>query len=629
MSFRKEKIYMNTNSKKDTTGKISFRALAFQALPEIWSYQILAGLLIMIPVSFLDNAVDAVASSPDTMFTTANLGRVISDWHFPVLLLLGALLSLIYLVTEIFGRILLNDDILSGRQEGTLKILGKASRSLGKLMSPAGILLVLYVLILVPITGVGYSISISSSFSIPNFIMDVVYGNTLFTVLYITAVILLMWVSYRFAFVFHCMLLEGLSPKDAIRRSWQMVRDNRKKFIGGVLKTLAVLVLVQTLAYIILILIPNIILTYLAFAKKGVFALQAAAEDALRMRYARTTLCVFVISAGRYLYSVVMLLCSSYLLLRLSFFYRDFTTGAAESFPRRPKRARYYSKVIFIVFILALIFLGSMAAGAVIDDLEALTGHAEIIAHRAGGDLASENSIEGLEAAIEHGCYGSETDIQRTSDGYYIINHDADFGRLTGVALKPEEMTLAEIMELRIKDTTGNGAELKVPTIEEMLTVIKGREKLFIELKGATADHRMVDDIVQIVKEYDCVGDVVLISLNYEVIDYAETNYPEFETGVLFFAGIGDVAKLNCDMLLMEEQAATFSRIQKIHDSGKKAAVWTVNDEKDMKHFLMQNTDFVITDKIEMARKMQEELRNRDEYTVIVDWLNDLLDSVF
>lgn len=44
-----------------------------------------------------------------------------------------------------------------------------------------------------------------------------------------------------------------------------------------------------------------------------------------------------------------------------------------------------------------------------------------IIAHRAGGIMASENSIEGLYAAMEHGCYASEIDVQRTKDGHYII----------------------------------------------------------------------------------------------------------------------------------------------------------------------------------------------------------------
>ena len=38
---------------------------------------------------------------------------------------------------------------------------------------------------------------------------------------------------------------------------------------------------------------------------------------------------------------------------------------------------------------------------------------------------------------------------------------------------------------------------------------------------------------MRIVREKDMVSEVVIISLSYRVINYTETHYPEFETGVL------------------------------------------------------------------------------------------------
>ena len=81
-----------------------------------------------------------------------------------------------------------------------------------------------------------------------------------------------------------------------------------------------------------------------------------------------------------------------------------------------------------------------------------------------------------------------------------------------------------------MKDTSGSGKLVSIPTLEEMLDVIKGRETLFIELKGKTADRQMADDLVRMVKEKDCLEDVVMISLKYNVIDYIESTYPEVET---------------------------------------------------------------------------------------------------
>lgn len=150
-----------------------------------------------------------------------------------------------------------------------------------------------------------------------------------------------------------------------------------------------------------------------------------------------------------------------------------------------------------------------------------------------------------------------------------------------------------------------------------MLDVIKGREILYIEMKGATADRRMVDDVVSIVREHDCVDDVALISLNYDIISYAETQYPEFTTGTLFFIGIGDVSALNCDLLIMEEETATESRISQIHNAGKEAIVWTVNTEASMQSFLDSSIDGVITDEILLAKKVQAQLDGRTDLQVL------------
>ncbi len=181
-------------------------------------------------------------------------------------------------------------------------------------------------------------------------------------------------------------------------------------------------------------------------------------------------------------------------------------------------------------------------------------------------------SRTGIRVDSYHGCYGSETDVQRTRDRHYIINHDTDFARLTGDPRKPSEMMLEDVKKLKIRDTAGNGELLSVPTLEEMLDHGKGKVKLFLELKGESADYDMADDVIKAVKERDMADDVVLISLNYDVINYAEHTYPEMETGVLIFGSVGDVTKLNCDMIIMEEEMSVDSTIRKIHDAGKKPA---------------------------------------------------------
>lgn len=67
-----------------------------------------------------------------------------------------------------------------------------------------------------------------------------------------------------------------------------------------------------------------------------------------------------------------------------------------------------------------------------------------LVTHRAGGNLAAENSCR-LREAIKHKALYSEIDVQRTKDDKYVINHDKTFKRLCGVAKASNEMSLNEI----------------------------------------------------------------------------------------------------------------------------------------------------------------------------------------
>ena len=126
------------------------------------------------------------------------------------------------------------------------------------------------------------------------------------------------------------------------------------------------------------------------------------------------------------------------------------------------------------------------------------------------------------------------------------------------------------------------------------------------------------------VREKDCVGDVALISLNYDIIDYAESSYPEFETGTLFFAGLGNITRLHCDLLIMEEEMATDNRIAEVHDAGKQAIVWTVNTAGSMRRFLLSGVDGIITDEVILARDVQAELDERTDLQILKDALENM-----
>lgn len=158
-----------------------------------------------------------------------------------------------------------------------------------------------------------------------------------------------------------------------------------------------------------------------------------------------------------------------------------------------------------------------------------------------------------------------------------------------------------------------------------MMISAKGRLVLFIELKGNTADRKMAENVVKLVKQYKMEKECVLISLKYDLIDYIETKYPDIETGFLTFASFGKTAELNCDYLALEEESATSDAINAVHKEGKKVLVWTVNDEGSQKHFLCSKADGIITDNVSQAKKLSGSLENRTDVQRMVDKVKTIL----
>ena len=499
----------------------------------MWSFKFLTALIIALPASIFRQLLSLIAESSGAALTTANLKDLLLSWRAPLIFVIGMALIMLYIVMEIFAQVHLSNDILNGRRARILPEVVKGVRSMRKFMNPAGLLVLLYIFIAVPLCGIGFSISLTQTFYIPNFILDVVLATPLYAVAYAVVIVLLIWLGYRSIFTVHAVLIDGMSPTEGRRKSVQIIKAHQKQFIFGMLKTLLLMLLIQAAVDVVFTYLPCAFLEHIgASLPKGyqidldVLSQSAELSDTEAEVIVYRCVCSFVVMMGIYLNYIAVLLTGSYTMLRFTRYYLDFAHDeASDGYLERPKKTHYRWKVISMVGMAAMLFLFSFVMGVCYNEIFDTNQSVNIIAHRAGGTMAAENSVEGLNAAIEHNCYASEIDVQRTKDGYYIINHDNDFKRLTGVDKTPQEMTLEEIRNLQVKDTTGGGTELQVATIEEMLDAIKGRGKLFIELKGATADNRMVDDLVQIIREKDCVEDVVLISLSYGVIDYAETTY--------------------------------------------------------------------------------------------------------
>lgn len=117
-----------------------------------------------------------------------------------------------------------------------------------------------------------------------------------------------------------------------------------------------------------------------------------------------------------------------------------------------------------------------------------------VAAHRGGyandkRDQAPENSVANLKLAISKGYEVYETDIQRTSDGVFVIMHDATIDRETNGKGVVNQMTLAELKLLKKRYRDGSVSSEPIATLEELLSAGKNHILFKPDLKPGVIDH--------------------------------------------------------------------------------------------------------------------------------------------
>lgn len=127
--------------------------------------------------------------------------------------------------------------------------------------------------------------------------------------------------------------------------------------------------------------------------------------------------------------------------------------------------------------------------------------------HRGSPKKAKENTIESFAAAIADGADFIEFDVRYSKDRKLIIHHDP---ALKGDILK--EMNYDEIVKL------SSGLGYKVPVLEDVLELCKGKIKLDIEIKEPETTEETVEKTLLHFKPEDFIitsfHDSVLIKIN-------------------------------------------------------------------------------------------------------------------
>lgn len=576
--------------------------------PRILKFQILTHLLfifIILPSYFYIRTFIVSLNKLSVIDNTELLRFVFSPLGI-ILLIISLMVIFFYFLVELSGLILLTSSYQKERLEPSfITILKESIKLIPKFLNKSIIVISFYFLLLIPITSSVLGFNLFKKFNIPNFIFREIIKNPIYLIIYILIVIIFYYLFIKAIFTFHYILIKKEKSSTAIKKSFNLINDNFKDFFD----TFILRILKYLVIFLIIFFLSIFIINFTKNISKELFTYSIIFLLVIKNIILTTIILIFIPLEIKFLTD------KFYEYTKIN---KRLVVKEKDKYNIIDKIFSFKRPVIF-TFISMLILLNVLFI-FVPNFFNNSFKIKLIIGHRGGEGV--ENSLGAIKNSIDKRIDYVEIDIQRTKDNYYIVNHDKTFRRVAGINKSASDMTLKEIKKISLR------GEEKIPEINEVLKLSKNKINLFIELKGKTADKKMVDDIVKLVKKEKMEKQVVFISMRYSVIDYLKTKYKDLKTGFIYFLFLGDMSKIKADYMLFSEDFVTENHIEQIHRHNKKAIVWTVNSPDSMKKYLDSAVDGIITDRVNDILRLKEKLDIRSDKDLVYDLLeSSLLDK--
>lgn len=205
-----------------------------------------------------------------------------------------------------------------------------------------------------------------------------------------------------------------------------------------------------------------------------------------------------------------------------------------------------------------------------------------VVAHRGLSGLERENTASAFVAAGNRNYFGIETDIYRTSDGHFVVNHDGRANRVGGVNVTMEATPWELLREIVLYDTDGtkDRYDLRLPSLENYITICKKYEKhCILELKSVFTEEETAA-FIELIRGYDYLDGVTFISFHYDNLLKVRAILPEQSCQFLTGENSDEmIAKLVADKLDIDIHHASLTeeRVKAMHDAGLTINCWTVD----------------------------------------------------
>ena len=242
------------------------------------------------------------------------------------------------------------------------------------------------------------------------------------------------------------------------------------------------------------------------------------------------------------------------------------------------------------------------------------------IAHRGGGLLAPEESLEAYRNAVAAGADMLEMDLHASRDGVLVLHHDATVDRITDGTGAIKEMSFEDLRKLDAGFSFSPDNGLSYPYRGKGVQVASFREVLqefptaIFSAEIKQSDPPIVDAVLAILKETGMENRVILVSFVDAVMREIREKNPSLVTG----ASLGEMmvfTTLSAEKAKNYEPPCPIFQLSGInaeqlalaHSLDMAVQIWTVNEAEAMRRWLDLGVDAVMTDDPALLEGILEE----------------------
>lgn len=434
-------------------------------------------------------------------------------------------------------------------------------------------ILMLYFLLVVPLADVIFRTPLLSKVQISEFILDYLTRTPILLAVLIAFYLAALILGARLVFALPIIVFDHLKSAQAVKRSWRLTAHYCWRTICWKIIVLAVLsAAVMTIFYL------------------AMYYLQLLVD----LLPGKCPLIVAIINLS--LVQIISEVALVYVsVLGLSIILKALRQEKISQ-TGKTKKIILSTLVVFVLVMINAIstnylYLTSVNAKAPV-----------IISHRGVDDKNGvQNTLQSLRKTAKEKPDYVEIDVHETKDKKFIVIHDENLLKLTGVNKAPNDLTLRQLEKLTAKE---DGYHAKLVSFDQYLEEAKRlHQKLLIEIKTTAKDSKkMLQRLNQKYGKTILKNTYQVQSLDYRVVEGLHLINPRL---VVFYIQPYNFTypQSVASGYSMEYSTLNSDFIWQAHLQDRPVYAWTVNDEKLMKKMMYQQVDGLITDRVDLAKK--------------------------